>query len=367
MNPPVRRTRILPIVTDATRSIAAALLCAALLTIPSAATAGDDAFPEQTRPFQENRKTDLVAVFGTYEARADLPGRISAVAVSPDGTEVTAGRGDWRTIVWNIAENRRRLEVVRDQQSTEFLTWSPTGQALVSRSDTGHLELHDAEAGDDASSLPTAATTRVKTLAFSPDGKLLATGHWFGTVRVTDIARGTVIRTFKRAHSGHVTAVTFLGNGQLVSAGGDRGGPSLKVWDVATGRRVSKSAWKKGSTQSCLAFSPDRSRAALAGIGYLFVWDCESGRAVHELGSPLRGASFSAAAFSPDGKTLVGCVDAAGTGPIKVYDATTGAELDTIDLGLSDDAGTAVAFHPDGSSFFVGTARGVVLQFALRP
>ncbi len=156
-------------------------------------------------------------------------------------------------------------------------------------------------------------------MAFSPDGKTLASTSNDTTVRLWDGATGESRATLK-GHEEQVYAVAFSPDGKtLASAGGNpfevgdllnplRPG-ELRLWDAATGE---PRATLKGheSTVYAVAFSPDGKTLASAGVdplnpgrpGVLRLWDAATG----EPRATLKGhaGAVHAVAFSPDGKTL---------------------------------------------------------------
>src|SRR5579871_543201 len=73
---------------------------------------------------------------------------------------------------------------------------------------------------------------QVLAVAFSPDGKLLASGSVHDTVRLWDLATGAALQTLK-GHQDRVVAVAFSPDGKLLASGSDDG--TFKLWDLATG------------------------------------------------------------------------------------------------------------------------------------
>jgi WD40 repeat protein/serine/threonine protein kinase len=193
-------------------------------------------------------------------------------------------------------------------------------------------------------------TFGVNSVAFSPDGKRLASASADRTVKVWDVRTGKVTLTFK-GHTGEVYSVAFspdgkrLASASAVSALGMDG--TVKVWDAKTGEEQLTLRIRPGfvtgfgsgnvTSNNNVAFSPDGKRLAFAnGDETVQVWDAETGRHVFN----LKGAGV---AFSPDGKHIVSTVLKEGT--VKVWDAQTGK----VTLTLKGHLGTSVAFSPDGT------------------
>jgi WD40 repeat protein len=100
-------------------------------------------------------------------------------------------------------------------------------------------------------------TDRVRSVAFSPDGKTLASGGWDNRIKVWDVATGREKATFRgHAEGDWITAVVFSPDGKLLASGSTD--DTIKLWDVPTGKNTAtlKSHSDTGSDSS-LAFSPD--------------------------------------------------------------------------------------------------------------
>jgi WD40 repeat protein len=130
--------------------------------------------------------------------------------------------------------------------------------------------------------LTSSRTDLVRSVAFSPDGSLLAIAcaSANGSVRVWEVATGRQRMTLA-GHSGAVRSVAFSPDGTLLaSAGDDR---VVRVWEVATGRERAKLTGHSGAVRS-VAFSPDGSLLASAGAGgSARLWDAITGKLVAQL------------------------------------------------------------------------------------
>jgi hypothetical protein len=188
-----------------------------------------------------------------------------------------------------------------------------------------------------------------KGVAFSPDGKLLATGGeekgkpWKPgaedhVVRLWDAATGKEIRTFK-GHKGVIQSVAFSPDGKLLASGSCD--ETVKLWDVGSGKTVHI---LRGHTHlvNVVAFSPDGKRLASASVDKTVrVWEVATGKEVRSLEGHT-DAVFGVA-FNPDGKLLA---SASLDRTVRVWEGATGKEVRT--LKGHTDIVWGVAFSPDG-------------------
>jgi WD40 repeat protein/serine/threonine protein kinase len=179
-------------------------------------------------------------------------------------------------------------------------------------------------------------------VAFSSDGKLLASAGGDGRVKIWNSQTGEVIRQIP-AHAKSVVCVTFHVDGRRVAAVDVDN--QVKVWDWTTGREEFRGrcdVGRKFGTAQTAAFSPDGRRLAAGSDGGVRVWDWEDGRVLHTLPGHERNAV--SVAFSRDGRQLA----SASTGDnVRLWSLEGGEQLLRTFPPHTHPVG-ALAFSPDG-------------------
>jgi WD40 repeat protein len=290
-----------------------------------------------------NSKTGkVVQTLGTH---ADS---VYAVAFHPDGNHlasVDAGRKTAALKVWDLKTGQQVFDGPGDAEhniGTAYgVAFSADGRHVATGSD-GAVNVWDWKDRRQLHALPGHAK-RAISVAFSRDGKLLASGSFQGSLKLWDAQTDAPpIRTVP-AHIGPVSALAFNADGgRLASAGFDR---FVKVWDVNTGQLIH--SLRHTGIVRCVAFSRDGRRLASAGEDKTVrVWDTTTGREV--LG--LRGHTDWCAtlAFSPDGRRLA---SASRDGTIRLWDATPirgHAGQEALTFSQHSDEVWSVAVSPDG-------------------
>jgi WD40 repeat protein/tetratricopeptide (TPR) repeat protein len=229
------------------------------------------------------------------------------------------------------------------------VAYSPDGRRLASGSRDGTARVWDALTGAELLALK-GHTGYVTSVAYSPDGRRLASGGNDGTVRVWDARTGTELLALKGL-AGGVSSVAYSPDGrQLASGGYDK---TVRVWDALTGAELLALTGHTGGVSS-VAYSPDGRRLASGGSDKTVrVWDALTGAELLALTGQTQ--QVSSIAYSPEGQRLA---SAGSDGTVRVWDARTGAELLT--LWGSPGFATSVAYSPDGRRLASGGAGGTV-------
>ncbi len=218
------------------------------------------------------------------------------------------------------------------------VAFSPDGKTLASASGDSTVKLWDVSTRQELATLNEHKDS-VHSVAFSPDGKTLASASGDSTVKLWDVSTRQELATLNE-HKDSVHSVAFSPDGKtLASASRDN---TVKLWDVSTRQEL---ATLKGHTAvSSVAFSPDGKTLASAGEdNTVRLWDVSTGQEL----ATLKGHTdpVISVAFSPDGKTLA---SAGEDNTVKLWDVSTRQELATL-KGHTDPV-YSVAFSPDGKT-----------------
>ena len=275
---------------------------------------------------------------------------VASAAWSPDGTWIALGTMDGRILGWQprggdvTAPVGAALDRVAHGAAIWDVAFSPDGRRLASASADATVAVHDLVAATAPAAL-TGHESAVYGVAFSPDGARLATASRDRTIRLWDAPTMTEAGVL-RGHEGTVYSVRFSPQGdRLVSASQDG---TVRVWSVTDRREERVIAAATGRTRVFRAtFSPDASLiAAAAEDGLAQVWRVD-GTPVQRLRHPQR---VNAVGFVAAGTQLA---TASGDGLLRIWDVAAGRE--TARLRGHADAIMALAVRPGSATVVTGS------------
>jgi WD40 repeat protein len=299
----------------------------------------------------------------------------SAVAFSPDGHTLAAAAFKYgppaqnqetpRLVhidIWDVSSSIK----LRTLAGSDPIAFSPDGRTLATGSQDNHaILLWNVGSGTLLHSF--ASHNQMSSLVFSPDGHTLASSSQDDqSITLWDAAHGTILHTLS-GHTAGIVSLAYSLDGSLLASGSlDH---TIKLWDIASDK-VLHTLPNPGDPdlgRNPVQFSPDghtlvsviyidvsTTSGGVTGTshtGHLALWNVSSGT----LQSTLSGVEPFA--FSPDGHTLASAAQKSNT--LVSWDITSGKQQHNFPSGFNNYR-TSVAFSPDGHMLVSGSNNGAV-------
>ncbi|MCP3063996.1 WD40 repeat domain-containing protein [Myxococcus sp. K38C18041901] len=248
--------------------------------------------------------------------------------------------------VWDVATGKRLQTMEGHEGEVRGIAWSPDGKRLASGSRDHDARVWDVETGEQLHAFGR-QEGQVTSVAFSPDGALLAVGNLGWRIHLYDLDTGEKVTTLK-GHQQSVLSVTFHPSGRWLASGASD--DTVRVWEVATGEQVAR--LDAQTSVRTLAFSPDGEWLAWADLDDVGVAETKTWQRVRGLQG---GSRYSHVQWL--GTSRLGLL---GYDRLEVLDVKDGATVWSRPYA-SDGHERGAAFSPDLKHFALTAVDGGVL------
>ncbi|KAL8364974.1 hypothetical protein RB595_003997 [Gaeumannomyces hyphopodioides] len=229
--------------------------------------------------------------------------------------------------------------------SAQSVAFSPDGKQVASASSDGAVRVWHAATGLCFRKLE-GHDRDLGSVSFSPNGRQVTSASAYGRIQIWDVATAQRLQTFRLYHGSRFEFPILSPDGKRVAA--MLPGPRLRVWDIATRQCLQTFECHNGPaglstrTHCSAAFSPDSRRVTSSCTGGMVrVWDTATGQCLQTFEAYDPAFSNCLVAFSPDGKRVASTAN----GKVQVWDVATGLCLQTLECyGWFH----SLAFSPDG-------------------
>jgi len=294
---------------------------------------------------EEGRVLDL-----TMRGHTD---RVGAIAFSPDGDTLATASWDGTIKLWDLASGASIWTAREHHVPVTSIAMSPKGK-LVSGSHDGAIHMWDLRTGTLLARLHTQGG-RTLTVAWSEDGRLLASGGVDAVIRLWDAEQGTLLQALP-GHRDWVCALAFApgpDSSLLASGSLDQ---AVRVWDAETGICLRTLEGHRNPVVG-LAFSPDgRTLASASHDRTIRLWDRQSWQCRHILQGHT--TAVISLAFLPTGERLL---SGSGDRTLRMWDVQSGQHVRTMQgyaLALY-----ALAWSPDGRFIVSGSSEAMLTRW----
>lgn len=200
--------------------------------------------------------------------------------------------------LWDLVSEDNTIVFAGHEDLVKSVAFSPDGKYIASGSVDKTIKIWDLTLKKESNSF-SGHKLIVNAVAFSPDGKLLASGSADKTIKIWDLATGESIQELT-GHGMGVNAVAFSPDGKLVVSGS--ADKTIKIWNLATGEPSQTITGHKMAVNA-VAFSQDNQLLASGSADRTIkLWKIDSGEELSTL--PALRSAINGLFFSPDGKFL---------------------------------------------------------------
>ena len=229
-------------------------------------------FPDKTLRFWNPETGELLKTISDHKG-------INGFSFSPDGQTLASAGRDATVQLWDVETGSLLKTFTGNDREFKTVAFSPDGQLLATGGWLSKIHLWDIQTGSLLNTFP--EKVGVEALAFSPDGQFLASGGGFKdpTIRLWNVRTGEKRFTLTghtknptTAHTSDIYSVAFAPDGTLLASGGIDG---VRLWNPTTGQTLAVLT-ENASSVSVVAFSSDGRTLASGESGGIFLWDVDT-------------------------------------------------------------------------------------------
>ncbi len=294
-------------------------------------------------------------VLGVYHWEPRAHGTITAVGVRSDDRIASVGAQQLK--IWTSPASGGRHLLLQEQNiggTILSVAWSPNGNLVATGDTNGHVKIWNASGALQRTLIR--HSQAVRSVSFHPDNRRVASGSSDRTIQVWDATNGSHLRTLT-GHTGHVQALAFSPDSNYL-ASIDLDGV-VKIWNAATYAHVRNiQAYQRPSEgiPTAIAWAPDSSEFATGNLsGVIRRWQVNGSRVGDDIaaGNVVRSLSYSS-----DGAHLA----AAAGNAVAVW------RLNPLTyFQLTQPGAYAVAFHPTNPEIlYAGSSDGDLVRWSVR-
>ncbi len=284
---------------------------------------------------------------------------VQGLAWSLNGETLASWSGDGTVRLWNT-QRRQLLNALAGVALVSGVAWSPNGKILATGSNN-RLASVPASVQDHTVRLWNARTSEllhifrghsawIQTVAWSPDGEMLASGSNDKTVRLWNVESDQAIRTLT-GHSGRVGSVAWSPDGEMLASGSND--KTVRLWNVESGQLIKTLTGHSGKVGS-VVWSPDGEMLASGSNDKTVrLWNAQTGQHIRTLEGHT--GEVSSLSFSFDGRLLV---SNSNDGTVRLWRSDTWAMVTVLNCLPSVESNSPiyrdVAFHPSAPILATG-------------